>query len=143
MTDAEFEEQRLRLRALTEKWVGPLGLGWWAMEWVYAREEYEPPGTTARNDSLAHCHCDWRYGHATITWNMPKVREIKDDELERAFVHELCHIFLNEMRWTAANSSDSLDHEERVASTLTKAFLWLRESLQAETTQPAPDAVSA
>lgn len=54
---------------------------------------------------------------------MPRVREIGDKELERCFVHELMHIFLSE------TGDDWLDHEERVASTLTKAFLWQRDKL--------------
>jgi hypothetical protein len=48
------------------------------------------------------------------------------------------HIFVNEMRWTADNSDDSIDHEERVVSTLTKAFLWLRDHLvEQQQQQPA------
>lgn len=129
MTDHEFKRQQDRLRALSEKWVGPIGLGWWNINMAYAREEYKPPGTIAREDSLAYCKTDWRYGHATITWNMSEVMEQSTTDLEVAFLHELMHIFLNEMRWTAGNDSDSLDHEERVASTLTKAFLRFRDSL--------------
>ena len=130
MTDVEFEEQCQRLRDLADTWIKPLGLGWYDLEFYYAREDYKPPGTTAKEDSVAHCWSDWRYGHAKITWNIPAVRDISDKELETAFVHECMHIFLNEMRWTADNSSDSMDHEERVASTLTKAFLWLRDSME-------------
>ncbi len=133
MNDAEFDAQRVRLQALSEKWIKPLGLGWYALDFVYARDNYKPPGTTAKEDSLAYCSTDWRYGHAAITWNMVEVIEQDENKLEVAFVHELMHVFLNEMRWTANNDSDSLDHEERVASTLTKAFLWLRDSLTEET----------
>ena len=129
MNDTEFEVQRQRLLALAEKWVGPLGLGWWLIDFEFARDDYVAPGTTARDDSLAKCVAHWRYGQAYITWNMPLVAQQKDEYLERAFVHELSHIFVNEMRWTAGNDADAVDHEERVCSTLTKAFLWLRDSL--------------
>ncbi len=129
MNDADFDIQRQRLVALSEKWINPLGLGWWDITLAYERDEYTAPGTTARDDSLAYCSASWRYGHAMIHWNMPNVAEQTDAILERAFLHEMMHIYLNEMRWTAGNDSDSLDHEERVASTLTKAFLWLRDSL--------------
>ena len=128
MTDAEYEAERQRLLALSEKWINPLGLGWWDIDLAYARDDYSPPGGT-KNGVLAHCDVDWRYGHATITWNMPELLAYPDEKLERAFVHELMHIFLNEMRWTASNDEDSIDHEERVATTLTKAFLWQRDSL--------------
>ena len=141
MNDAEFDVERARLQALTDRWKKPLVLGWWKIDVAYAREEYRPPDHkgTAKDDSVAHCSCDWRYCEALITWNMPKLPSLSDDELENAFLHECMHIFLHEMRWTADNSADSLDHEERVASTLTKAILWLRDSL----TEDKADAAEA
>jgi hypothetical protein len=145
MDDAEFEKQKQRLAELTERWIKPIGLGWYWIDMAYARDDYEPPnnGRGGKDHTLAHCSTDWRYASACITWNMPLVREQNDDHLEHAFVHELMHIFLNEMRWTASNDDDSIDHEERVASTLTKAFLWLRDSLAEPSEQPAiPSEVS-
>lgn len=134
MDDAEFKRQKSRLLALSDKWVRPLGLAWWDIAYEYARDDYEaPPNASSPDASLAKCAANWRYGHACITWNMPRVREIQDVELERCFVHELMHIFLSETR---ENGEDWLDHEERVASTLTKAFLWLRDSLTEQ--QPEP-----
>lgn len=131
MNDAEYEAQKQRLRDLSHKWVEALGLGWWNIQLEYARDNYEPAEGNTRNGELARCKTDWRYGHACITWNMLVLPGIDDEELELAFLHELMHIFLNEMRWARTNDSDSLDHEERVASTLTKAFLWFRDSLLA------------
>jgi hypothetical protein len=58
---------------------------------------------------------------------MQRVAEQSDAVLERAFVHELMHIFLKETRETGR---DWLDHEERVASVLTKAFLGLRTHVE-------------
>jgi hypothetical protein len=55
---------------------------------------------------------------------MPRVLELSDEDLERCVVHELVHVFLNEAR---ENGEDWLDHEERVASTLAQAFIWLRD----------------
>lgn len=127
MDDAEYERQKQRLLDLSEKWIKVLGLAWWDIDLAYARDDYEaPPGASSPDLSLAYCAADWRYGHACITWNMPIVREQRDDKLERTFVHELMHIFLSETRETG---DDWLAHEERVASTLTKAFLWLRDSV--------------
>ncbi len=131
MNDAEFEQQKARLIALIDRWIKPLGLAWWSIDIVYVRDDYKPPfATPQKTVSLAYCEVDWRYYEATITWNMPEVLELSDWKLERGFVHELMHIFIHEMRWTASNDADALDHEERVASTLSKAFLWLREELE-------------
>lgn len=129
MNDEEYERQKQRLLTLIDRWVSALGLGWWDIEFAYERGSFEVDGEPAPN-AVASCAANWRYGHAYIQFNMQQVAAQSDPQhLERAFVHELMHIFLNETR---ENDDDWLDHEERVASTLTKAFLWLRDSLTAQ-----------
>lgn len=128
MNDQEYEVQRGRLLALADRWVSAIGLGWWDIELAYARDDYEPTPNT-KDTSIAQCKADWRYGHATITWNMPELPALSDEKLERCFVHELMHCFLSEARWRDGEDNDSLDHEERVATTLQKAFVWLRDGV--------------
>jgi len=132
MTDAEFEEAKARLLPYIERWIKPLGLNWWHIEFVYVRDEFAVADKPAPR-TLASCKANWRYLTATIEWNMARVAEEDDDDLERAFVHELCHVLINEMR---EHDDDWLDHEERVASTLTMAFIWLREYASGEDPQP-------
>ena len=133
MNDAEFAAQRARIEPLIERWVKPLGLNWWRLEFVYVRDEFEVDGKPAPS-TMASCRANWRYLNATIEWNMPRVLNEDDDAtIERAFVHELTHVLINEMR---EHDDDWLDHEERVASTLTMAFIWLRESLTGDDPQP-------
>lgn len=136
MTDAEYEAQRERVRPLFEKWVRALGLGWWELKLEFEREESAAPITgtqyhTGTWGTAFLCNVDWRYSRGTITAYMPLLGSMSDEELERSVVHELCHVFLNEAR--TADKDDWLDHEERVATTLTKAFLWLRDSVREET----------
>ena len=129
MTDDEYETQKARIAPLIERWVKPLGLGWWKIDIAYRRERFDPKGDGERfseGEVLGKCWANWRYGEACITLSMPAVADLKDDELETAFLHELMHVFLNETREAG---DDWLCHEERVASTLTKAFLWLRDHL--------------
>lgn len=132
MNDEEFEKQKARIQTLTERWVKPLGLGWWDIGVVYERDIFEVDGKPAP-DAVGKCTANWRYAHACLTFNMPLVRQQTDEQLERIFLHELMHIFLNEAR---ENGDDWLDHEERVASTLTKAFLWLRDHLSEQMAEP-------
>lgn len=66
-----------------------------------------------------------RDGHLQRYGTLPVMEELTDDELEEIFVHECGHILVNEMR---GDPDDWLDHEERVVSTLTKAFLWVRSA---------------
>lgn len=131
MTDSEFEQERERILAFARKWAEPLGLGWWEITYEYARDDYKAPSPSYAPDtfSAAYCTADWRYGHATIVFNMPVMAQQSDSKAEKIVVHELCHVLLNEMRWARHDDADHIDHEERVASTLARAFLWLRESV--------------
>ena len=131
MNDAEYEQQVARLLALADQWVRPIGLGWWRVDLAYDRDgadfadsEVKVGGFT--KGTTARCFADWRYGTATIVWNMPAVAHLSDDDLEAVFVHELMHVFLSEMQ-EGARQSVQRPHEERVASTLQKAFLWIRD----------------
>lgn len=132
MDDAEFARQKQRIDDLAKKWINPLGLGWWDIQFGHERDRFEVDGKPAP-ETLGQCRANWRYGHAYVEFNMPRVQNQTDDELERAFVHELMHIFLSETR---ESGDDWLDHEERVASCLTKAFLWLRDSLAETIAKP-------
>ena len=122
MNDAEFEAQKVRIKALIEKWHAPVGLRWWTVthQYVVAAEDMpEDAGT----EVLAKATVRWQYLRAEIVWNMRNVEDCDDDYLEKAFVHECMHVLLNEMR----SHTDDLLHEERVASSLANAFLWTRD----------------
>lgn len=133
MNDVEFAAQMTRLRKLADKWVKPIGLGWWRVEAEYERDSgnYHVDGEPSPN-GVANIKADWRYMHATITFNMLRVAEQDDEHLEWIYVHELMHIFLNETRDLKGDGQlttvrdDWLNHEERIASTLAHAFIWIR-----------------
>lgn len=75
-------------------------------------------------DVVGKCDTDWRYHETTITFALHKMRNFDKERIEQTVVHELMHIFLNEMR------EDGIDHEERVATNLQKAFFWVRDGLK-------------
>ena len=136
MNDAEYETQKARLLALLEAWVKPIGLGWWRVTLSYDRTGEDFADSIRkeggfRSQSVARCYPEWRYGIATIVWNMPEVAHLDDEELESTFVHELMHIFLHETR--QSEDGDWLAHEERVATTLAKGFLWIRDAAREAT----------
>lgn len=126
MTDAEFEAQKERLRVLRERWHDALGLKWWDITHEYERDSgrFELDTGAQASRALAVCEGDWRYLKATVTWNMRFLPDTTDDYLERAYVHEMMHIFLLETRL-----EDAAHHaaEERVAETLARAFIWVRD----------------
>ena len=114
-----FKRERRRVQRLFGEWCTQLGLNWWDVQCSYfdkSKPFKRQHGTVAAMTIVA----DWRYGTAYISVNTPGCARLDDDELERVVVHELVHALVNEMRLTG------LDHEERVVTTLTKAFMWTR-----------------
>ena len=105
---------------LIDKWTYRLGLRWWKVRVDY----YDTPNDIVRvfgngdNTVVARSICDWRYATCTLQINLPELLKMKKDDAEFVIVHELCHALVNEMR------EEGIDHEERVVTGLTKAFLW-------------------
>ena len=97
-------------------WVGNTGLGYHRI--VPKFVDHWEGGLTC--DALCSAH--WEYLDHEITFNLTNMNIMSDEEIEITVVHELMHIFLNEMQ------SDDVDtkHEERVASMLQKAFMWVK-----------------
>lgn len=127
MTDAEYAEQKARIQKLIDKWLEPLGLCWWRITFEWDRTTHvEPEGNAAGSwCTVAKCAVRWKYFQACMTWRLLNILHVSDEDLEHFFVHECMHIFLNEMR----EEDEDLGHEERVASMLTNAFLWVGEMM--------------
>lgn len=135
MTDAEYRKQKQRISKLADKWFAPLGLSWWSIDLRYHREGIP----TSKENQAGNWECraqaevKWEYLSAALNFNLPAVAESIDEELERTFVHECCHVLINEMRmWAPAEISqdkmeEAMKHEERVVSAMTNAFLWTRK----------------
>ncbi len=122
MTDAEYRVAQRRIRQAAGKWHSALGLSWWQVNYVYDREgemrdrtEPAPPGRYVAGTAKT----DWQYKLATLTFNVPLLAEMKDEDLERVVLHEQLHILVNEMR------EDGIDHEERVVSELVSVMKWV------------------
>jgi hypothetical protein len=139
VSEHDVEWVKRRVDALVERWVQPSGLGWWKVHVNYHDGPWER--TPIRGVALdAHClmdvSVDWRYMEASIRVDCVACADLKDSELEYAFVHELMHIFVREMRVPLDRDHDvqrhvmdeQLEHEERVCTTLAKGFIWVREA---------------
>jgi len=132
VNDAEKNAQKRRLRPLIKKWRSALGLHHWDIDHdFYEGAIPDSNGDAAFTDALATTTSRWQYLTAVIRWRIDLMAETKDDELERAVVHEYCHVLVNEMRTMREDGregrmADAYDtqHEERVCSELTQAFLW-------------------
>lgn len=119
ITDKQKEDQKIRIKKLVDRWIRPIGLGWWKIDFDY--NETITDGTLEDNFALfATCDVKWEYNTALISVNLSQIMCIDDEALELTFVHELMHIFLAEMR----DIQKDQKHEERVATNLAQAFIW-------------------
>lgn len=101
------------------RWVKILGLVTWDLSFRCEDGTIDPStGETVAGET----NVSWKYENAVITFYPDVLKDMTEDEIEKLVVHELMHVFLNEMR------EDGIDHEERVATMLSKAFLWVKEA---------------
>jgi hypothetical protein len=115
-----FKRHRKRVQKLLDSWILVLGLAWYHIEVIY----YDNDRTFRKENGdniIMRAWVDWRYMTIIIAVNVPSVKGLSNEKLEHIVVHELCHALVNEMRETG------IDHEERVVTMLTKAFLWTRD----------------
>ena len=131
MNDKEYEKQKKRVEKLFKKWRDPLGLGWWRITISYSREHakgdtrYAPPDVNGIYDCVFDITCDYYYKIATIEAYLPVIKDIKDENLERYFIHEMMHIILKPMQ-----HKEKAPDEELVATSLADAFLWVVEGVK-------------
>ena len=100
-------------------WIHSSGLGYGRTNLYFEEFIKDESGP----DVVGLCKSDWRYQESHITLALHKLRNMDAEGIEEVVVHELIHIFLNEMR------EEGIDHEERVATNLQKAFMWIRDEV--------------
>jgi len=122
MNDKEYKELKTRIKKLIEKWFRPAGFGWWRVDFVYSRERMPD-----NDDCAASTHADWQYSHGTITFYLPVLTNLNDEELEHTLVHELCH--LTASGWhNMQDTGDATARFERTVDDFAKHLIWSREA---------------
>ena len=135
MTDKEFARHKKRIEDLLDIWCFRLGLRWWHIVVEYARDssEYTTTGSEVQG-SIAHTHVMWEYLSATVSFDVSRIVEQSDEDLEYIVLHELSHILVAEMRdcMRCDCGVDKFDvkHEERVVTMIGKAFQWTRMDME-------------
>ena len=122
MNDAAVEEQKVRVMGFIDLWLVPLGLGMWNITHKWNRGEHAESNQADR--VVMTCTAWWQYLSAALEYFLPAVAARDDEDLEECIVHELIHMHLSEMRSTGLDH----EHEERVATQLSRAFLWVRNA---------------
>lgn len=124
MSDKEYNQTKKRIQALIKKWYSPAGWGWWRTDFVYSRER-KPEDDNVAAVTMA----DFKYSHATITFYLPCLINMSDEELEATFVHELCHITAS----TYPNFQDNDDAQarfERTVDDFARHIIWASEHVK-------------
>ena len=117
------KRQKRRILALSEKWRVATGLGSWRgrHSFNHDRASFKCPDVPG-GEVLMRCYCDWRYEQVMIEVNIEWLSCFSNNELEEFYLHELAHVFLNEVR------EEGIHHEEHAATLLGKAFMWIRQA---------------
>ena len=116
MNDAERAEQQARVERYLQKWVEPLGLSNWRFRYFYYGGPYKDGNGAVKENRLASCEPNWPYMIADLRFDLSEVGS-KDEQVEETVIHELLHCILSECE------VEEVDHEERVATMLARAFL--------------------
>ena len=112
-----MDEEQARLEGFYSKWSESLGLDQWDVTRHYFDGEFVQGDGAPSVAAAASTHVQWEYRHASISFNMRLTTPLTDERAEALVLHEAMHVLLNEMR------EDGMKHEERVATTLSWAFM--------------------
>jgi len=106
-------------------WTHWLGLRYGEISLVFVdniQTKYNDGSIGISPEASASCDTNWRYQESTISVSKKWLTKLSKYDIEKMIVHELMHVLINEMR------EEGIDHEERVATNLQKAFFWVRDA---------------
>lgn len=98
-------------------WIKYLNLSDWKVETTY---HTYLRASESGNRVVARTWASWEYLDAHIEFDLAVLRDMDEDEIERAIIHELLHVVVNEMR------DPGVKHEERVVSSLSRVLWWMK-----------------
>ena len=131
MKPAEYRKQKKRVQRSIDRWHTVLGLKWWKVDYVwYDSQKQFAKGLadpTYAHDVAARTWTDWRYRSATISFSVPKVATMTDDEVENMVIHEMVHVLVGSLS-ARGNKEHVADHAEFVTTSLAHAFEWVRRA---------------
>jgi len=119
------ENKKVELfRKFAQEWIDRTWVGWWHVDLLFLKaDDYAKLKKDIDPEcSVALTETSWQYMTARISVNLDVLnKRIKKKEIEYVVVHEMMHIFLNEMR------EKGIKHEERVATMLAHSFIRTKE----------------
>lgn len=120
MSDKEYREQKKRVQKYINKWFRPMGIGWFAVDFVWSRETKNGKDC----DVAADADVKWEYRKALITYYLPVIKDIDDSKVENVVIHEFVHILLGGL-----NREDTPQEVlEYTTELVTSSFGWVRDA---------------
>lgn len=137
MDDAAAEVQKARVNKYLEKW-RPAGFGWWRVDLEWDRGSHDDCDTQRR---LASCKINWEYRAATISFVLPALVSLNEEELEETVVHELAHLLIASIQDYSDSNTRQLT--EYAVTCVTRALLWTNQHVptSSNTFPPPPPPV--
>lgn len=83
--------------------------------WLEVQLRFDESGGSR---AVASASCDWQYRRIVITWDLTECSILKDEELERVAVHELCHALVEPI-WDSHPNRDK-DHVTKLGELVTE-----------------------
>lgn len=90
MTDPEYNKLKHKINDIAQHWISNAGFSWWKVDLIWDRNYDEDDRETA-----AVADAKWIYRIASITFYMPVMQHLSDEEMERVIVHELAHLLVD------------------------------------------------
>lgn len=107
-----------RVERTVERWQTTMDLGHFTIGTYFSDEESE---------NIAEVVTSWEYRQAAIIWFSKNVKELSDEELDDAAIHELSHIIVAPMSDHLPEEHHKL--EEFVVESIAKAIRGVRDEL--------------
>ncbi len=118
LDDKQFEREKRRIKRAFRRLKPRLWAGWWMWHLFYDRHPDDN-----EQKAGASVFADWRYRDATITFYMPAVAGLDDQELDELIIHEVLHAWVNPMRPREPKTHE-VDLEESVVTNLTSLHVF-------------------
>src|SRR3954468_1821537 len=90
MDDKTYRKYKTSLTRTVTKWRDIMGLNSYRFDFRWDRSYCSDNAGVA-----AEVKCSWQYKTILITFYMPQLQELSDDEIEGVIVHELSHVLVH------------------------------------------------
>lgn len=125
MNDKKYEQIKKKLKRLVSKWRHVMVLNSYRLDFVWDRSYCRQAGVAAE------VKCSWTYKTILITFYLPEIEQLTDDEIEGVVVHELSHVLLHPVAGDPNDDQPDFNQKVEYATTcVAQAVQWAYEAGQ-------------